>query len=80
MSIPEPSPSSQQNGTASNALSQNNVGQVQRTNRSTVEKFARAPAAELPYFAGARMPERSTHLRGLSNQLNAMDEIFNTSN
>ncbi|OQD68813.1 hypothetical protein PENDEC_c030G03380 [Penicillium decumbens] len=79
MSIPETSSTSQRNGTTSSALSQSNVAQIPRTSRSSIENFVRAPAAELPYFAGARMQERSTYLRGLSNQLDALDQIFNTS-
>ncbi|KAJ5682009.1 uncharacterized protein N7477_001949 [Penicillium maclennaniae] len=80
MSIPEPSSASQQNGSTHNALSQINVAQVPRTIGSSVDQFARAPAADIPYFAGARIAERSTHLRGLSNQLSAMDQIMNKRN
>ncbi|KAJ5579667.1 uncharacterized protein N7459_005652 [Penicillium hispanicum] len=76
MSIPQTSPTSNRNGTANTALSQNNVSQVPRANRNSVERYAGAPASEGPYYAGARMEERSTHLNGLSNQVNAMDDIL----
>lgn len=71
-------PRSAANGTSPNAVSQGNVSQVPGSNRSSVDRFARAPASEGPYFAGARMPERSAHLTGLSSQLNAMEEILKT--
>ncbi|KAJ5175031.1 uncharacterized protein N7482_000908 [Penicillium canariense] len=77
MSIPEPT-SNSRNGTTSHTLSQNNVSQVPPANQNSVNRFARAPAAEGPYYAGARMPERSTHLAGLSSQVNAMDDILKT--
>ncbi|KAJ5439128.1 uncharacterized protein N7458_010126 [Penicillium daleae] len=73
MSIPEPSSSSSRNAAS---LSQNNVSQVPRANQNSVNRFARAPAAEGPYYAGARIQDRSTHLNGLSNQVNAMDDIL----
>ncbi|KAJ5891482.1 uncharacterized protein N7473_007710 [Penicillium subrubescens] len=75
MSIPEPSSSSSHNP-AGSSLSQNNVSQVPRSNQNSVNRFARAPAADGPYYAGARMGERSTHMNGLSNQVNAMDDIL----
>jgi hypothetical protein len=62
--------------TSPNAVSQGNISQVPGSTRSSVERFARAPASEGPYFAGARMLERSAHLTGLSSQLNAMEEIL----
>ncbi|KAJ5467479.1 hypothetical protein N7475_005231 [Penicillium sp. IBT 31633x] len=76
MSIPEPRNTSASNGTSTNAVSQGNISQVPGSSRSSVDRFARAPASEGPYFAGARMPERSAHLMGLSSQLNAMEEIM----
>lgn len=66
------------NGTSTNAVSQGNISQVPGSNRSSVDRFARAPASEGPYFAGARMLERSAHLTGLSSQLNAVEEIMKT--
>ncbi|CDM33583.1 hypothetical protein DTO013E5_1372 [Penicillium roqueforti] len=76
--VPEPRTTSVANGTSTNALSQGNVSQVPASNRSSVERFARAPASEGPYFANARMPERSAHLAALSSQLNAIEEIMKT--
>ena len=67
---------SSRNGTSGAALSQSNLNQVPRANRSTVDRYTRAPASEGPYYAGARMQERSSHLTGLSNQVNAVDEIL----
>ncbi|KAJ5389796.1 uncharacterized protein N7496_000864 [Penicillium cataractarum] len=74
MSIPEPSSSSSRN--AAGSLSQNNVSQVPRSSQNSVNRFARAPASDGPYYAGARMGERSTHMNGLSNQVNAVDDIL----
>ncbi|KAJ5960074.1 uncharacterized protein N7479_007224 [Penicillium vulpinum] len=78
MSLPESRNTTATNGTSTNAVSQGNISQVSGSNRSSVDLFARAPASEGPYFAGARMPERSAHLTGLSTQLNAMEEILKT--
>ncbi|KAG0159106.1 gluconate 5-dehydrogenase [Penicillium digitatum] len=78
MSIPETRSTAVANGTGANAISQDNVSQVPGTSRSSVDRFARTPASEGPYFAGARMPERTAHLTGLSSQLNAMEEILKT--
>ncbi|CAI7640350.1 hypothetical protein N7509_013849 [Penicillium cosmopolitanum] len=76
MSIPQSSSTNNRNGTTSAALSQSNLNQVPRANRSTVDRYTRASAADGPYYAGARMQERSSHLTGLSNQVNAVDEIL----
>ena len=66
------------NGASSAAMSQGNISQVPANNRNSVDRFSRAPASEGPYFAGARMSERSAHITGLSNQLSAMDDIMKT--
>lgn len=71
---------STRNGAAATTLSQGNVGQVPRASRSTVDRYARAPASEGPYYAGARTDERSSHLAGLSNQVNAVDDILKRRN
>lgn len=67
---------SNRNGTTNNVLSQNNVSQIPRASRNSVERFTRAPAADEPYYALARIEDRMTHLNGLSNLINAMDEIM----
>ena len=64
--------------TATAAISSTNISQVPGNNWNSVERFARAPAYEGPYFASARMGERSAHLNRLSSQLNAMDAVLNT--
>ncbi|KAJ5669146.1 hypothetical protein N7462_010216 [Penicillium macrosclerotiorum] len=76
MSVPQASSTTGRNGTTNTALNQGNVSQVPRANQNNVNRFARAPAAEGPYYAGARIQDRSTHLNGLSNQVNAMDQIL----
>ncbi|KAJ5487488.1 hypothetical protein N7530_001788 [Penicillium desertorum] len=76
MSIPEPITTTAATSTSPNAVSQGNLSQIPGCIRSSVERFARAPASEGPYFAGARMLERSAHLTVLSSQLNAMEEIL----
>ncbi|CAI7664071.1 unnamed protein product [Penicillium bialowiezense] len=76
MPISDTKPTPTSNGAA--AMSQGNISQVPAHNRNSVDRFTRAPASEGPYFAGARMPERSAHLTGLSSQLSAMDEIMKT--
>ncbi|KAF7590462.1 hypothetical protein BBP40_002806 [Aspergillus hancockii] len=43
---------------------------------SVVDRFSQSSAADEPYFARARMQDRSDHVSRLSNQLNAMDEIM----
>lgn len=68
---------SHRNGTTGATLSQSNLNQVPRANRSTIDRYTRAPAADGPYYAGARMQERSSHFSRLSNQVNAVDEILN---
>ncbi|KAJ5994329.1 hypothetical protein N7451_010053 [Penicillium sp. IBT 35674x] len=78
MSRPDSSATAQ-NGTpatTTSALSQSNISQVPRANHSSVDRFARASASEGPYYAGAAAAERSTHLAGLANQVNALDEIM----
>ncbi|KAJ5156418.1 hypothetical protein N7492_009221 [Penicillium capsulatum] len=67
------------NGTG-NSLSQNNVNQVGTANPSTVDRFARAPAAEGPYYAGARIQGRPAHLSGLSHQVNSADQTMRSGN
>ncbi|KAJ5222288.1 uncharacterized protein N7469_008528 [Penicillium citrinum] len=76
MSIPQSASTNNQNGTTGTALSQSNINQIPRANRSTVDRYTRAPASEGPYYAGARLQERSSHFAGLSNQVNAVDEIL----
>ncbi|KAJ5095891.1 hypothetical protein NUU61_005247 [Penicillium alfredii] len=76
MSIPEGASTNLRNSTTANSLSRRNLSQIPRSSRTNVDRFARAPSSEGPYFAGARMQERSSHLVGLSTQLSAMDEIF----
>ncbi|KAJ6095503.1 hypothetical protein N7486_006249 [Penicillium sp. IBT 16267x] len=78
MSRPESSTAAQ-NGTTrttTSALTQSNVSQVPRASHSSVDRFARAPASEGPYYALAAVAERSTHLAGLANQVSALDEIM----
>jgi hypothetical protein len=67
------------NGTATTtaAISSTNIRLVPGNNRNSLDRFARAPASEGPYFASARMGERSAHLSRLSSQLNAMDAVLN---
>ncbi|KAJ6079284.1 hypothetical protein N7467_009037 [Penicillium canescens] len=79
MSIPEPTTSNMINGTATTtaAISSTNISQVPGNNRNSLDRFARAPASEGPYFASARMGERSAHLSRLSSQLHAMDAVLN---
>lgn len=76
MSVPQSSSANSHNATTSAALSQSNINQVPRASRSTVDRYTRASAADGPYYAGARMQERSSHLTGLSNKVNAVDEIL----
>ncbi|KAJ5863856.1 uncharacterized protein N7529_005772 [Penicillium soppii] len=80
MSIPEPTTKSAANGTSTTPMSQGNISQVPGSTRSSVDRFTRAPASEGPYFAGARMSERSAHLSGLSSQLSAMDAVLKSGN
>ncbi|KAJ5287864.1 hypothetical protein N7478_003550 [Penicillium angulare] len=76
MSGPKSTTATARNGTTSSSLSQNNVSQVPRASRNSIDRFTGAPASEGPYYVGARTEERSTHLTGLSNQVNAMDDIL----
>ncbi|KAJ5294294.1 hypothetical protein N7508_009115 [Penicillium antarcticum] len=79
MSIPEPKASNITNGTSTAAaVSSANISQVPGNNRNSVDRFARAPASEGPYFASARIGDRSAHLNGISSQLNAMDAVLYT--
>ncbi|KAJ5550800.1 hypothetical protein N7535_001260 [Penicillium sp. DV-2018c] len=80
MSIPEPTTTNASNSTNTRPLSEVNISQVPGSNRSCIERFARAPASEGTYFAGARMSDRSAHLTKLSSQLDAMDEIMRARN
>ncbi|PKY02492.1 hypothetical protein P168DRAFT_291636 [Aspergillus campestris IBT 28561] len=41
-----------------------------------VDRFSQSNAAEEPYFARARMEDRSDHVSRLSSQLDATDEIM----
>ncbi|KAJ5748679.1 uncharacterized protein N7511_010375 [Penicillium nucicola] len=79
MPISEPKASNITNGTTTNtaAVSSANISQVPGNNRNSVDRFARAPASDGPYFASARIGDRSAHLNGISNQLNAMDAVLN---
>ncbi|KAB8227780.1 hypothetical protein ETB97_010285 [Aspergillus alliaceus] len=43
---------------------------------SVVDRFSQSPAADEPYFARARMQDRSDHVSRLSSQLDATDEIL----
>ncbi|OGM44199.1 hypothetical protein ABOM_007044 [Aspergillus bombycis] len=43
---------------------------------SVVDRFSQSPAADEPYFARARMQDRSNHVSRLSSQLDATDEIL----
>ncbi|KAJ5774172.1 hypothetical protein N7457_009068 [Penicillium paradoxum] len=78
MSIPEPRTTNVSNGTSNTPVSQGNISQLPGNNRSSVDRFAQAPASDGPYFAGARMSDRSAHINGLSSQLDAMDKIMKT--
>ena len=67
---------SNRNGTTSNVLSQNNLSQIPRSNRNSVERYIVASASDGPYYARARMEDRTAHLNGLSSLINAMDDIM----
>ncbi|PIG82933.1 hypothetical protein AARAC_009423 [Aspergillus arachidicola] len=41
-----------------------------------VDRFSQSSAADEPYFARARMQDRSDHVSRLSSQLDATDEIL----
>ncbi|KAJ5701716.1 hypothetical protein N7488_009264 [Penicillium malachiteum] len=73
MSLPE---STSRNGNSNTALSQSNVSQVPLASRNSVDRYARAPVSDGPYYAGARAEDRNSHLAGLSSQVKAMDEIL----
>ncbi|EPS30496.1 hypothetical protein POX_b02497 [Penicillium oxalicum] len=72
------SSSSPCNGTVCNpqSLNSNNLSQVPKASQNGVNRFARASAADSPYYAGARLSERSKHLNGLSSQVDALDDIL----
>ncbi|KAB8255942.1 hypothetical protein BDV32DRAFT_153780 [Aspergillus pseudonomiae] len=46
------------------------------SSNSVVDRFSQSPAADEPYFARARMQDRSSHVSRLSSQLDATDEIL----
>lgn len=62
---------------ASNGLSMGHLNNVpNESSGSVVDRFSQSNAAEEPYFARARMEDRSDHVSRLSSQLNATDEIM----
>ncbi|KAI9924580.1 hypothetical protein ASPWEDRAFT_519305 [Aspergillus wentii DTO 134E9] len=46
------------------------------SNRNNVDRFSQSSAADEPYFARARMQDRSAHASRLSSQLSETDEIM----
>ncbi|KAJ5492526.1 hypothetical protein N7539_001272 [Penicillium diatomitis] len=77
--MPESTSSSSCNRTGcspSSPLNSNNLSQVPQASQVTVNRFARSSAAESPYYAGARISERSKHFNGLSSQVDAVDKIL----
>ncbi|KAJ5179321.1 hypothetical protein N7492_002531 [Penicillium capsulatum] len=79
MSIPEPS-STHRNGATVAPLTRTNVTQIPKVASSNLERFARAPVSDSPYFLGSRLQEPSTHLAGLTSQLSALDAMFKAGN
>ncbi|KAJ5646431.1 hypothetical protein N7490_002803 [Penicillium lividum] len=69
MSGPHSTSTSTQNGTSS-TLTQGNVSQVPRATRSSVDRFAHAPASETPYYAGGQL--RNDRLISLDWQTKSM--------
>ncbi|KKK13090.1 hypothetical protein AOCH_006427 [Aspergillus ochraceoroseus] len=63
------------NGMSSH-LSAGNLNNVPDESNRGVDRFSRSSAADEPYFARARMQDRSEHASRLSNQLNATEQIM----
>ncbi|PYH42646.1 uncharacterized protein BP01DRAFT_385304 [Aspergillus saccharolyticus JOP 1030-1] len=62
------------------SLSPGNLSQIpDDTSGSMVERFKQAPAADEPYFAQARMQDRSQHISRLSSQLEEAEKALRKS-
>ncbi|KAF9893581.1 hypothetical protein FE257_010893 [Aspergillus nanangensis] len=69
-------PAKMSNGMGS-GLSAGNVNNVpDESNSNAVNRFSQVSASDEPYFARARMQDRSEHVSRLSNQLDATEEIL----
>ncbi|RAL11388.1 uncharacterized protein BO97DRAFT_425701 [Aspergillus homomorphus CBS 101889] len=61
----------------SNSLSAGNLRHIpDGSSGSLVERFTQSPAADGPYFAGARIHDRSEHASRLSSQLEATEKVL----
>ncbi|RAH64883.1 uncharacterized protein BO66DRAFT_228033 [Aspergillus aculeatinus CBS 121060] len=61
----------------SNSLSAENLSRIpDGTSGGIVERFTQSPAADEPYFARARMHDRSEHASRLSSQLEATEKVL----
>ncbi|PWY78493.1 hypothetical protein BO94DRAFT_626525 [Aspergillus sclerotioniger CBS 115572] len=58
------------------SLSAGNLSQVPDGSSGSMERFAQSSPADGPYYARARMGDRSEHVSRLSSQLDAADQIL----
>ncbi|KAL2820824.1 hypothetical protein BDW59DRAFT_150594 [Aspergillus cavernicola] len=63
------------NGTGNN-LSEGNVNNVPDESSGGVDRFSQSSSSDEPYFARARMEDRSQHMNQLTSQLDATDELL----
>ncbi|PWY79860.1 hypothetical protein BO83DRAFT_424205 [Aspergillus eucalypticola CBS 122712] len=60
----------------SSSLSAGNLSHIPDGSSGSMERFSQSSAAEAPYYARARMGERSDHVSRLSSQLDATEQIL----
>ncbi|EAW11194.1 uncharacterized protein ACLA_088850 [Aspergillus clavatus NRRL 1] len=61
---------------AGHGLSAGKLSHVPDASAGGVDRFSQSSLADEPYFARARMQDRSDHASRLSSQLHATDEIL----
>ncbi|KAL3469780.1 hypothetical protein BJX99DRAFT_264869 [Aspergillus californicus] len=67
--------SAQTNGTGGN-LSEGNLSNVPDESSGGVDRISQSSSSDEPYFARARMGDRSQHMSQLTSELNATDELL----
>ncbi|PYH90850.1 hypothetical protein BO71DRAFT_386816 [Aspergillus ellipticus CBS 707.79] len=63
------------NGTSS-SLNAGNLSHIPDGSRGGIDRFSQSSVADGPYFAQARIQDRSEHMSRLASQLDAAEQIL----
>ncbi|GFF48111.1 hypothetical protein IFM46972_09811 [Aspergillus udagawae] len=74
--MPSATKSTKMTNGESSGLSAGKLSHIPEASNGVVDRFSQSAFADEPYFARARMQDRSAHVSRLSSQLDATEEIL----